>query len=1084
MKNRLTALLLLLAFGTICAQTPTWLRYPALSPDGSTIAFTYRGNLYTVPATGGDARQLTFHAAHDYHAVWSPDGRTLAFASERYGNFDVFTMPATGGAATRLTFHSNGEIPYAFAPDGTGILFGALRQDAVQHRQFPHGSQSELYRVPTAGGRVQQILTVPAEAAVYSSDGKTIYYHDRKGGEDEFRKHQQSSITRELWSYEVDAKSFKMLTKNQFEDRQPVLSRDGQTLYFLSERSGTFNVHSMPVFGQGVATQLTQFDDHPVRFLSTGGGKLCFGYDGRLYTLQPGQEPQRVAVNIVTQASDNADKIISLQGGVEEMAVSPDGKEIAFIARGEVFVTSVGESFTKRLTETPERERFVGWGPEGKTVVYASERNGKWGIYATEKVRTQEPFFYAATLVRENAVLVDEADNYLARYSPDGKRMAYVKDRRNLVVRNVSTGAETTLLDDSDIFHMGDGDQSFEWSPDSEWLLFDWGKYLHNNEILLLKADGTQRVNLTQSGYYDGAPQWVDGGRRMIWLSNRSGLKSYATSGRTETDVYAMYFTRAGWEKANLSEEDFKLMQAMEAAEKERQKAAAKKKEDGDDKKKADKKKDDEKKEAPKLTFDLADLDERTKRLTIHSSYLSDAVTSQGGDTLYYLANFEGKTNLWTTDLRTRKTEMLIKLGSRGGDLMWDREHKNLYLLSGGTMYRVDLGKKSRKPIKITGEMPFDADAERQAMFNHVWLRTNAVFYHSNFHGVDWTALRDAYAKHLPHVGNSFEFTELIGEMLGELNVSHSGARYRPTGFDNPDQTASLGIFMDYAHTGNGIRIAEVLPGGPLDRAAFDLPAGTLIEQINGETITPDRDVASYLNRLAGKFTLLHLRNPATGKRDTITVKPISLGAERGLLYRRWVKTNEREVDQLSGGKLGYVHLPSMSDQPFRDIYSDMLGKFSDREGIIVDSRFNGGGDLVADLVMFFTGQNFNTYETERKVVGGEPTSRWTRPTLTLINEAQYSDGHCYAHGYADLKIGKTVGMPVPGTCSFAGWERLPNGTVWGVVPVSAKDIDGEWMENNPTIPDVEVRNLPAAISTGKDEQLERGVRELLLEVE
>ena len=1079
MKNTIAIIIFLLtALSVGIAQSPNWLRHAAISPDGQTIAFTYRGDLYTVPAQGGAARQLTFHEAHDYHAVWSPDGTELAFASERYGNFDVYKMPATGGAATRLTFHSNNELPYSYRPDGSEILFGALRQDDAEHRQFPHRSQSELYAVPTAGGRVSQILTLPAEAAVFSPDGNTLYYHDKKGGEDEFRKHHTSAITRDLWSYDPQTRKHTMLTRHKAEDRHPVPSADGRTIYFLSERSGTFNLHAMPAGGDGPVQTLTRFDDHPVRFLSRGGERLCFTYDGEIYTLVPGEQPQRVAVQITTQGVKNSDKIISLKGGVEEMVVSPSGKEIAFIARGEVFVTATDESFTRRLTDTPERERFVTWGPEGKSVVYSSERNGKWSVYKTEKVRTQEPFFYAATLLEETPVLENEHDNYLPEYSPDGKRLAYIKDRRSLVVRDLKTGTEKTLLTPDDLFHMGDGDKYFTWSPDSEWLLVGWSKLLHNSEVLLLRADGQKRVNLTRSGYHDYAPQWADNGKRMIWISNRAGLKSYATSGRSETDVYAMYFTRKGWERANLSKEDLKLTQAMEEA------AKKKDKKDKDDKKDTDKKEDaKKKKDVPKLEFDWEMMNDRTRRLTIHSSLLSDAVLSPGGDTLYYLANFEGKTNLWSTNLRTRETSQVMKIGSNGGDLMWDRQHKHLYLLAGGTMYKLDLGKKSKKPIKIRGEMRFDEEAERMAMFDHVWLRTNAVFYHSNFHGVNWEKMRDEYSKHLPSVGNSFEFTELLSEMLGELNVSHSGARYRPSGFENPDQTASLGIFMDYDHRGNGIRIEEVLTGGPLDRSDFELAPGTLIERIDGEAITPDRDIAAYLNRLAGDFTLLHLHDPATGKRDTITVKPITLGAENRLLYKRWVRKNEEEVRRLSEGKLGYVHLPSMSDQPYRDIYHDMLGKYAEAEGMVVDSRFNGGGDLVADLVMFFTGQNFNTYETERKVVGGEPTSRWTKPTVTLINEAQYSDGHCYAHGYADLKIGKTVGMPVPGTCSFAGWERLPNGTVWGVVPVSAKDIDGEWMENNQTEPDVLVKNMPGVIDAGRDEQLERAVEVLLEEI-
>ena len=288
---------------------------------------------------------------------------------------------------------------------------------------------------------------------------------------------------------------------------------------------------------------------------------------------------------------------------------------------------------------------------------------------------------------------------------------------------------------------------------------------------------------------------------------------------------------------------------------------------------------------------------------------------------------------------------------------------------------------------------------------------------------------------------------------------------------------------MNYAHTGNGILIDEIIKGGPLDKSKINVKAGMIIEKIDGVIIEPNQDVAKYLNRKANKFTLLEVLDPATQKREMITIKPISMGAENRLLYKRWVKQNEKEVHEKSNGTLGYVHIPGMGDGPFRDIYQEMMGKYFDRKGMIVDTRFNGGGDLVADLAMFFTGVPFITYATEAKVVGGEPTSRWTKPTLAMINEAQYSDGHCFACGYSDLKIGKTVGMPTPGTCSFAGWEGLPDGSYWGVVPVSAKDINGNWMENLQTEPNIKVKNEPGIIDNGRDQQLERAIEEMMNDV-
>ncbi|WP_405605122.1 S41 family peptidase [Polaribacter sp. Asnod1-A03] len=1082
--KQLTLLFTFISLSLIGQNAPKWMRHSAISPDGTQIAFTYKGDLYKVNSNGGNAEQLTYHSAHDYKAVWSKDGSKIAFASNRYGNFDIFVMNANGGSATRLTFHSNDEFPYTFSNNDTDVVFGALRQDAANHRQYPHRSQSELYSVPVKTGKVNQVLTIPAEYVQYSKNGEIMVYQDKKGGENEWRKHHTSSIARDIWLYNTKTQKHKMITTNIAEDRQPLFSDDEKSLLFLSERSGTFNIHKLQLDNPSKSEQLTSFKLHPIRFLSMGNGIISFGYDGDLYTMKEGESPKKVNVNIITQDKENTDKFISINGGINEMAVSPNGKEIAFVARGEVFVTSIDKLFTKRLTNTPENERFVSWGPEGKSVIYSSERNGKWNVYKTEKTRKEEPFFYAATLLKETYLIENTSDNYLAQYSPDGKKIAFIEDRRTLKIIDITSKKEVTLLTSKDLFHMRDGDQYFTWSPDSKWILVDWGKTLSNSEVLLMAADGSKRINLNESGYADYSPKWVNKGKQMLWFSNQNGLKSYATSGRSQSDVYSMYFTQDAWDEANLSDEDYKLVEAIKEEEKKlKEKNEAKKEDKKKSKSSKDKKDTKDKKEIKALTFDWDKMKERTKRLTIHSSSLGDAVLSKKGDKLYYLSSFEGRSNLWTTNLRTRETKMLMKLNTRSGSLEWDQEMKNLYLLSSGKITQLNPETTKQKAVQIKGEIQLDEYAEREALFNHVWIRTNAIFYHPDFHGIDWDLMKTEYQKFLPYIGNAFEFSEMLSEMLGELNVSHSGASYRGSAISNADETASLGIFMDYNHTEDGILIEEIISDGPLDKAKFDVKPGMIIEKIDGVTIDKNQDVAKYLNRKSGKFMLLDILDPKTKKNQTITVKPISLGSENRLLYDRWVKINEKEVEKESNGTLGYVHIPGMSDGPYRSIYQDMMGKYSDKKGVIVDTRFNGGGDLVADLAMFFTGEPFITYATEAKVVGGEPTSRWTKPTLSIFNESMYSDGHCYASGYTDLKIGKTVGMPVPGTCSYAGWEGLSNGARWGVVPISAKNKAGEWMENNQTEPTIRVKNMPGLIDNGKDQQLIRSIQELLKDV-
>lgn len=1070
MKHLLSFVFSLIISTAVIAQiSPEWVRYPSISPDGKTIAFTYKGDLYTVPTTGGEATRLTFHPAHDYMPVWSNDGKHIAFASERYGNFDIYVMEALGGPATRLTFHSNNEVPYTFTPDDKAIVFGGHRQDLATHRQYPTNGQPELYSVPVTGGRVDLILTVPAEYVNMKSDGSGFLYQDVPGREDEWRKHHISAVTKDIWSYDIASGTHTKLTEFKGEDRNPVYNKDETAFYFLSERNGTFNVFKKEL-SSGKVSQLTNFDTHPVRFLSYANGTFSFSYHGILYTMKEEEKPVPVAVTIRTQDVTNGEELVKINGGVQEMAISPDGKEIAFVARGDVFVTSTDGSFTKRITETPENERFVTFTHDGKAVVYAGERDGKWSIYKTTKVRDEEPFFYASTLLKEETLVENEFDNYLPEFSPDGKKLAYIEDRRTLKVMDLESKNTVTLLTPDQLFHMSDGDKYFTWSPDSKWLLADYDKLLNNSDVILLDASGKEPMRtLVPSGYYDYSPKWVNNGKQMIWFSNRNGLKSYATSGSTEADVYAMFFTKKEWDTFNLSKEEYELQKAIEQA--------VKKEEDKKDSE------DDDKKEVEPLTFDWEGLEDRIARLTIHSSRLGDAVLSKDGSKLYYLARFEKGYNLWSTDLRTKETKMAIQLGGGSGRLMWDPKMENLYLLSGGRISKLDPEKGSKKSVSISAEMTLDADAERVSMFEHIVLRTSKVFYEPSFHGIDWEWMSNEYRPKVAHIGNDFEFAELISELVGELNVSHAGGRYRNNMSDG-DATASLGIFMDYDHKGDGIKIVEVIKGGPLDKAGFDIKPGMIIQKIDGEVVSANQDVAKYLNRKAGKFTLLEITDEQGKNPKQITVKPISLGQENSLLYDRFVEINEKEVEERSGGRLGYVHIPGMGDSQFRNVIENMLGKYYDKEAIVVDARNNSGGDLVADLQMFFTGERFLTYGTSTMDVGGEPTSRWTKPIIGLFNESMYSDGHCYASMFEEMDLGTSVGMPVPGTCSFAGWESLPNGSVWGVITISAKNKAGVWLENNQMTPDIIVKNMPGVIDFGRDQQLEAAIDQMLKELD
>ena len=1050
---------------TFAQITPSWLRYSSISPDGQTIVFTYKGDLYRVASSGGTAKSLTVHEAQDFTPVWSHDGKSIAFASDRYGNFDIFIIPAEGGEAKRVTYHSAQEYPYTFSNDDKNILFGSVRMDLAANRTFPSGSQPELYSVSVSGGRVNQILTTPAEDVKISKNGQYLIYHDKKGQENIWRKHHTSAVTRDIWLYDKKTGTHKKITSFIGEDRTPVFTDNDKAFYYLSEESGSFNVQKMSIEG-GKAQQVTSFKKHPVRFLSSSNdGLLCFSYDGELYTQKGMSKAQKVTINISADAKTNNEKVIPVNGGARDVSVSSNGKEIAFIFRGEVFVTSVEGGVTKRITNTPEQERLVSFSPDGKSLLYASERGNSWKIFETKKLREEEPYFYASTVLKETPIINNEKENYQPVYSPDGKEIAFIENRMTLKIYNLASKQSRTLLTNKELFSMGDNDQYFQWSPDSKWILFDYAvPGIAPGEVGLVSADGNGKViNLTESGFNDGNAKWILGGKAMIWNSNRDGLKAVAQSGGAQSDVFAMFFTQDAFDKFKLSKEDAALL-----------------KEADENKAKADT---GMKKEIKKdsVVIDWEGLTLRKSKLTIHSSSLSDALISKDGETLYYLASFEKGSNLWTTNLRTKETKMLVALNAGRGNIVWDKEQKTIFLSADGGISKIDPTTGKRDMISINGEMIVNTEAERRFMFEHVWRRTKETFYTASMHGVNWDSFKPDYEKYLPHIGNNYEFSEMLSELLGELNVSHSGSSYNAVN-PNGDATASLGAFYDQSFTGVGIQIEEVIKDGPLDKAGFNIKKGMIIESVDGEIITPVKDFAQFLNRKAGKNTLVVFTEGEIKKE--LIIKPISIGEENALLYKRWIRKNQEEVDLLSNGQLGYVHIPGMNDGAYRTTYEDVMGKYAGRKGIVIDTRFNGGGDLVADLAMFLSGKKFMDYTTDTRSNGYEPNFRWTKPSISIVNEANYSDGHCYAYTYKELKLGKLVGMPVPGTCTFAGWESLQDNSLrWGVPPLGCKSMDGQYLENHQTEPDIKLMNDFDIVIKGKDQQLEAAVAALLKEI-
>ncbi len=1070
MKKSILSLIAATTALSAAAEVPLWLRDAAIAPDGSTVAFTYKGDIFTVPVSGGKASQITTDKAHDSHPIWTPDGRNIVFVSTREGSADIFICDATGGNVRRLTTHSGTETPLGF-DNGGQLLFTANIMPTREAIQGPFQTQLYSIDVKANNPRSKMVAPVQMRALSVNSDGDMLY-EDKKGFEDPLRKHERSSGTSDIWL--ISDGKYKKLTDFNGHDLNPLWAPGNKSFYYLSEEDGTLNVYSRTFDGK--KTKLTSFDRHPVRSLSASAdGTLAFSWDGEIYTLTPGSEPQKIAVEIIADDYDS-DIVKSLRSsGATAMAVSPSGEEVAFVIRGDIYVTSTKYKTTRRITDTSAQERSICFSPDGRTIVYDSDRDGFWQLFTAKIADDSEKQFAYATEIVESPLYSCSTSAQQPAFSPDGKKVAFLENRTAVRVIDVESKEVNTALDGKYNYSYTDGDITFEWSPDSRWLLTDYigiGGW-NNSDIALVKADGSEVIDLTESGYSDSNPKWALDGKALTYSTGRYGMRSHGSWGNT-SDIILMVLDGEAWDNFNMTEEEAAIAQKAEDEKKDNA--------DGDDKadKKKDKKKDkkgkkDDGDKVQPLNFDLANRKHRMKRLTGSSSSLGDYFLSPKGDKLYYsAAATEGGRNLLVHDLKKDETKVLLK-GISGG-FAADKDGKNLFVLSGAGMKKIDLASAEAKPIEFEATYDRKPSKEREYIFDHMWKQVKDKFYDADLHGVDWEYYGDHYRKFLPYINNNNDFATLLSEILGELNASHTGGRYYSAGAPMP--TASLGAFFDQDYDGDGLKIAEILPRGPLAPAKFNLRPGDIIMAVDGQPIEAGKDYYPLLEGKAGKKTALTVLR-SDGKTDRIEVKPYS--SDRNNLYTRWIERNQAIVDSLSDGRIGYVHVAGMDSPSFRTVFDEMLGKYRNREAIIVDTRWNGGGWLHNDLAVLLGGKEYVRFVPRGQYIGSEPFSQWTKPSVMLVNESNYSDAHGSPFTYQALKLGDVVGAPIPGTMTAVWWEtQIDPSIIFGIPQVTSMDMDGNVLENHQLNPDVLIYNQPDDVANGYDAQLAASVKTLL----
>lgn len=1072
LKTSTALFVLLLSLNTVAAVDSNWFRQTSISPDGKSILFVAKGDIYQVAASGGKAVPIVSDQAWDGYPIWSNDGKSIAFASDRNGSLDVYFLRLDNPIPVRLTFHSADDYPSDFTKDDKQIIFSSGRTPSADSSGFPTSRVHQLYSISLTGGTPKQELTSAAMEAQYSPNGRLLSYMDNKAYEDSLRKHDVSSFARDIWVYDVRSKKHTKLTDFAGGDSNPVWSSDGDAIYFLSERNtNNFNVWKMDADGKAFS-QISDFNTHPVRHLSISkNGTMAYSWHGNIYTQKPNDKPNKLAIRLTAPKVNIAEKIESIAGKAQRFVVSPSGKEVAFISRGELFVSSVEYGTTVRVTDTPEQERGLSWFPDGRSIAFAAERDGVWGIYKVSVADENEPYFFAATKFTEKSLLKDKVDMFQPLVSPDGNKLAYLYQRDEIRVLDLDKNKSKTVFSGKKNYSYSDGDIAYDWSPDSAWLAatFVSRGFLFMPNIGIAPADGSAApIDVTLSGYGDYAPDWSS--KDIItFVSNRYGERAHGSWG-SENDVMALFLTQEAFDKHGMSKEERDLYQeAKDEAEKSKQ----------DDEKDDEKDKSNKDDKPDPVVIDWAGLDERTVRLTKHSSDLSDFVVTPTMDKLYYLARFEKGYDLWVQDFKEKSTQLALKLNAGNASISLNEKGDVAVLLADGNLAKLTLGTDvKRTAIAANSAVAVKSDAERVYLFNHIWRQTKDKFYNPNMHGIDWDKMYDEYLPKVSGVNNNRDFAYLTSELLGELNASHTGTRFRAD-MGASSRTAALGLLFAQEPENSGLTVTDVLPFSPLSKHNDIVKVGTVLTAIDGVKVNAKHNIYSELNGKAGQRTRLSFKN---GRKTTdIVIRPQSLGEQFAGLYKRWVDSRRAYVDKISKGKLAYVHIPQMNDAAYRDVHKELFGRGFDKQAVVVDTRFNRGGWLTDDLVTLLSGNHYSWLSARGDKFKGNSMARWTKPSVLVVNEGNYSDGYCFPNGYRANNIGKIVGMPVPGTCTAVWWEGLQTGDlVFGIPQLGVLNFDGSYMENAQLEPDIKVENTKESMAKGEDTQLKRAVEHLL----